>query len=318
MVTPGLAIHLAHADRVAVGRRVLVAGTGPLLLAAAEAILATGGGVVALAELNEPYALRRISPAALTAPGKAFELARLLLALRRHRVPVLQGVRLRSAQGGGGVTSVTLEPIAGGPAIDLDVDAVCSGTGFLPNLELARLLGCGCEHDASSGQLRVAADEAGATDVDGVWVTGELLGPAGAAAAEARGRVTAAAVLRRLGRPSPRFRPLLSRWRARGASAAMGFAFRELYPPPTVLEREVEDEVTVCRCEAVPAWRIRRAARGGGDPNSVKALTRAGMGLCQGRWCGHVVDAMTGGDPFTPRPPIRPVPAAWFGPPDPG
>lgn len=56
---------------------------------------------------------------------------------------------------------------------------------------------------------------------------------------------------------------------------------------------------------------------GGSTPGSVKRVTRAGMGKCQGRYCGPVLMSMharAGGAPisersgFAPQTPARPVP----------
>jgi bacterioferritin-associated ferredoxin len=51
----------------------------------------------------------------------------------------------------------------------------------------------------------------------------------------------------------------------------------------------MDDNLAVCRCEDVNVGDIRRtvlAALGPTDINRVKALTRVGMGRCQGRFCG--------------------------------
>jgi NAD(P)H-nitrite reductase large subunit len=53
--------------------------------------------------------------------------------------------------------------------------------------------------------------------------------------------------------------------------------------------KEVEDEVAVCRCENVSAGDLRRSihvALGPAEANRIKAITRCGMGRCQGRFCG--------------------------------
>ena len=79
-------------------------------------------------------------------------------------------------------------------------------------------------------------------------------------------------------------------------------------------------ETVVCRCEEVDARAARLAIEGVGDVNVVKALTRAGMGLCQGRNCQRQVAALIASAPqplrwrevapATPRCPVRPVPLA--------
>jgi NAD(P)H-nitrite reductase large subunit len=78
-----------------------------------------------------------------------------------------------------------------------------------------------------------------------------------------------------------------------------------------------EDEVYVCRCEEITLGEIRQAIREGArDVTGVKRRTRAGMGLCQGRSCGRLVEEILCREldkrpeevePATNRPPVRPV-----------
>lgn len=73
----------------------------------------------------------------------------------------------------------------------------------------------------------------------------------------------------------------------------------------------------LCRCEDVPATEVDAAiGEGARTLNDVKRRTRAGMGMCQGRWCAHAVAARvaerTGQPlaalaPMTARPPVQPV-----------
>lgn len=76
--------------------------------------------------------------------------------------------------------------------------------------------------------------------------------------------------------------------------------------------------ITVCRCEEITGAECAAAmAEGAWTLNDVKRRTRAGMGMCQGRWCtSALVDllaAATGQSPaaiapMTARPPVQPVP----------
>ncbi|MFI2186352.1 (2Fe-2S)-binding protein [Streptomyces sioyaensis] len=61
---------------------------------------------------------------------------------------------------------------------------------------------------------------------------------------------------------------------------------------PTLSRNSTE----VCRCEEITAGRIREAVDGlgAGDTRTVKLLTRAGMGWCQGRVCGPAVAHLAG------------------------
>jgi NAD(P)H-nitrite reductase large subunit len=75
--------------------------------------------------------------------------------------------------------------------------------------------------------------------------------------------------------------------------------------------------VTVCRCEEISAAEIAAAiGEGARTLNDVKRRTRAGMGMCQGRWCGHAIAAIVAAEtgqplaalaPMTARPPVQPV-----------
>lgn len=82
-------------------------------------------------------------------------------------------------------------------------------------------------------------------------------------------------------------------------------------------EQIFDDDMLVCRCEEVTVSDIKKAiADGARDVTGVKRRTRAGMGLCQGRTCEKMVQAILkaelGESPEeisrnTSRPPVRPV-----------
>ena len=78
-----------------------------------------------------------------------------------------------------------------------------------------------------------------------------------------------------------------------------------------------EDEIIICRCEEITLGEIKKAIRKGAhDTDSVKRMTRAGMGLCQNKACYNLIDRILSKEtgkkfseitPFTSRPPVRPV-----------
>ena len=74
---------------------------------------------------------------------------------------------------------------------------------------------------------------------------------------------------------------------------------------------DLRDDTVVCRCEEVTAGVVRDAidTLGASDARTVKSLTRAGMGWCQGRVCGYAVDRMcaSAGGPASPAPAKRPL-----------
>jgi NAD(P)H-nitrite reductase large subunit len=74
---------------------------------------------------------------------------------------------------------------------------------------------------------------------------------------------------------------------------------------------QVTDDTVVCRCEEVTAGTVREAVAqlGAGDLRTVKLLTRAGMGWCQGRICAPGVAGLAGCElTASKRPFARPVP----------
>ncbi len=79
-----------------------------------------------------------------------------------------------------------------------------------------------------------------------------------------------------------------------------------------------KEDLTICRCESVMLGQIQSAIKRSGAQtvNQVKKLTRAGMGLCQGRTCAKMVEAILvadgnlppGIEPYEARPPVRGIP----------
>ena len=79
------------------------------------------------------------------------------------------------------------------------------------------------------------------------------------------------------------------------------------------------DEVLVCRCGEVTRGEVLEAVREGArSVDEVKRMTRAGMGICQGRTCSRVVAQLIHEETGLPmeeiglsrsRPPVRPVQA---------
>jgi NADPH-dependent 2,4-dienoyl-CoA reductase/sulfur reductase-like enzyme len=290
VTTVGLAQHLAT-DGVRIGRRVLVAGSGPFLLPVACNLLDLGARVVGVAEAGRPYRPERSGVAAARFPARLVELAGYVARLARHRVPIWQNRVVTSVEADGtgerpawAHTAPTDDP--GTSDRVHAIDAVCVGYGFRPQSELAQLLGCRTRTDPWSGDEIPVLDADGRSSCADVFVIGETAGPAGVHAARSRARAASAAILGAGPAPSV-LRP------GRVGTAERFRALTErLYPSPVELGRRLvaalPDDVRVCRCEAVTAGAVR-AVPSGCDLSVVKTLTRAGMGACQGRECSGAI-----------------------------
>ncbi|MEU3911201.1 NAD(P)/FAD-dependent oxidoreductase [Streptomyces sp. NPDC029721] len=290
------------------GRRVVVAGSGPLLLAVAGSLAAAGATVPAVVEAASYTAYAPQAPALLRNPAKLAEGATYGGALLRHGIRLLTRHAVTEAHGTTRVEAVTIarldqdwRPLAG-TARRIPCDALAVGHGLVPQLELATGLGC-ATLQAPDGTVALELDAAQRTSVPGIWSAGETGGIGGAQLALTEGEIAAHSIA---GRPVP---AALARRRARlrAFAGAMAVAHR----PGPGWTGWLREETDVCRCEEVPAGRIREAARelGARDARTVKLLTRAGMGWCQGRMCGPAVAALAGEAPAPDRRPLScPVP----------
>ena len=330
VMTTGAAQTLARAYRVAPGSRVLLAGNGPLNFQVACELAAGGVAVAAVAEAAAPGTRHpRSALAALRhSPGLLWKGLGYAVSLMRHRIPVLYRHVLVRLEGGDDrvrrAVLARIEPggnIVPGTERVFSVDAVCLGYGFHPSTELTRLLGCEHHWDAWSGAVAVTRDDDGATTLTGVFVPGDGGGVGGAHAALAQGTLAGLAAARNLGgRLAPDAEEVRRRARRElGRARRFQRALWRLFAAPRDFPGLIGDDVAVCRCESVTAGALRACIAGGADETgALKRLTRAGMGRCQGRYCGPRVAAWSAAareeppDPFrlfAPRFPVKPVPA---------
>ncbi|MEV7520973.1 NAD(P)/FAD-dependent oxidoreductase [Streptomyces sp. NPDC091371] len=308
VVGAGGAQAMLKAGLVLPGKRVVVAGSGPLLLAVAGSLSAAGATVPAVVEAGAYTAYAGHLPALLRNPGKLVEAATFGGSLARHHVRLLTRHAVTEAHGTDRVEAVTVarldrdwRPLPG-TARRIPCDALAVGHGLVPQLELATGIGCATRR-SPDGTVALALDAEGRTSVPGILAAGETGGIGGAQLALTEGEIAAHTAA---GRPAP---AALARTRAR--LRAFADAMAAAHRPGGAWTGWLPDDALVCRCEEVPAGRIREAAGdlGARDARTVKLLTRAGMGWCQGRMCGPAVAALAGEDPAPDRRPFScPVP----------
>ncbi|GAA3387730.1 FAD-dependent oxidoreductase [Streptomyces roseoviridis] len=316
VVAAGGAQAMLKGGLVLPGRRTVVAGSGPLLLAVAASLAAAGARVPAVVEAAAYGGYARNVGTLLRNPAKLAEGARFGAALARHAVRLLTRHSVVEAHGTDRVEAVTVarldrdwRPVPG-TGRRIPCDSVAVGHGLVPELSLATALGCATRVAADGTvALDLTADQR--TSVPGVWSAGETGGIGGARLALVEGELAARSIAASLGAtPAPAGVPAALRRRRdrlRAFADAMGAAHR----PGDGWRDWLRDDTDVCRCEEVPAGRVREAVDelGARDARTVKLLTRAGMGWCQGRMCGPAVAALCGTDPAPDRRPLAcPVP----------
>lgn len=268
------------------GKRVVVAGTGPLLLAVAAELTERGAHVVALCE-QAP--LRQLAPLGLhllKQPGKLLQGARLRLASRS--VPIFTGCWPIEAKGRAKLESVLMQ--RGARRWEIVCDYLACGFHLVPNLELPMLLGCRID------QSFVGTDDLQQTSIPNVYCAGEPTGIGGVERAVFEGQIAGLAAsgrteeARRLVRRRGRMQSFV---RALDRACALNPELRKL----------PHGDTFVCRCEDVRFDALREH----GSWREAKLLTRCGMGPCQGRICGPAATFLFGWTPDLIRPPLLPA-----------
>lgn len=268
------------------GKKVVVAGTGPLLLAVAAHLRQWGAEICLIAE-QAPR--RRLLPFGFSLALHSSKLKD-ALALRRDLagIPYLTGCWPVSAQGQEKLKSVTLR--RGARTWSVPCDYLACGFHLVPNTELAELLGCRLE------QGRVWVDNLQQTTVPDVYCAGEPTGIGGLELSLLEGQIAGHAAA---GQPDAARRLFSKKRSLRRFADAMDRAFA-LRPELKALP---QPDTLVCRCEDVSLAHLRQHE----SWRAAKLLTRCGMGPCQGRICGPAVEFLLGWSAESVRPPVFPV-----------
>lgn len=270
------------------GKRIVVAGSGPLLLAVAAHLRGRGARVSAILEQAAPSAVRGVAFALAGHPGKLFQAAILRASLAR--APYWMGSWVTQAIGEGELRAVRVHRDGSRSPIEIPCDMLACGFGLTPNLQLPALLGC----EIRAGG--VVVDALQETTRKGIYAAGEQVGIGGVDTAVVEGRIAGLAAA---GRTNDALALIAKKRKARRFAAVLARAFALRHE----LKSLGSDDTIVCRCEDVALGAIKRH----GSWREAKLQTRCGMGPCQGRICGPIAKYLLGLDPVDSRPPISPT-----------
>jgi len=276
------------------GKRVVVAGSGPLLLAVAAYLRAHGADVLLIAEQASVSRLARFGIGLLRHRKKLLEGWELKKDFSRKgaktqsKTRYLSGCWVAEAHGEEKLEGVTL--VRSAKRWRVACDYLACGFHLVANVELAELLGCSIE----AGSVKVDAFQQ--TTVANVYSAGETTGIGGLelslvegeiAGLAAAGKHVAARELFPARVKQRKFAALLNR------TFALRGELKYLSTPETI----------VCRCEDIRLERLLPHS----SWRAAKLQTRCGMGPCQGRVCGSAVEFLFGWRAESVRPPILPV-----------
>jgi NADPH-dependent 2,4-dienoyl-CoA reductase/sulfur reductase-like enzyme len=331
VMTAGAAQTLLKSQNILPGKRVVVAGAGPLHWVVAAQLVRAGAEVVAVLEAV-PRA-RFLHPKHIPALWRQWQRLRegweAWRALRRADVTMRFGWGVLRAHGHEQVEAVTITPLdeqwtpQPGRAETVPADTVVIGYGFLPANQLTRLLGCEHEYAPRRGGWIPRRDAWMQTSLPGLFAVGDGAGVGGAALARIEGALAGLYAAHLLGRLSKEdlHRAETSLRRRLRREQRFATMLGDLFTPGPGLYTLADETTIICRCEEVRLGDIQRARAAGAETlNEIKGLTRAGMGNCQGRICGDLMaHALVSGDAaaqeqqlrdlgmLSVRPPIHPL-----------
>jgi NADPH-dependent 2,4-dienoyl-CoA reductase/sulfur reductase-like enzyme len=265
------------------GKKIVIAGSGPLLLAVAAYLREHGADVLLVAE-QAPQ--RRLARFGLGLIGNANKLSQALAFLKGEKY--LTDCWVTAAHGDESLKSVFLR--RGGKRWSVSCDYLACGFHLVPNLELAELLGCGIERGA------VQVDQFQQTSVPQVYSAGESTGIGGLELSLVEGEIAGLAIAGRH-EEARRLFPFRAKQQRFSDLLNRTFALRD------ELKTLAKAETIVCRCEDVEYDRLCAHD----SWRAAKLQTRCGMGPCQGRICGGAVEFLFGWKAESVRPPILPV-----------
>ncbi|SED10277.1 NADPH-dependent 2,4-dienoyl-CoA reductase, sulfur reductase [Pseudomonas saponiphila] len=264
------------------GKTLVIAGSGPLLLATAATARQAGARVLRVLEQAPTTAVLGFASHLWRWPTKLIQAIKLLTPAYRCNAHVvealgdqqLQRVRIRQDR----------------QLSELPCDYLACGFGLVPNTRLASHLGCRLEQGA------IAVDPQQRSSLPQVLAAGECTGIGGSELARIEGEIAGCVASGQ----SARAAALIAQRRHWQDFATRLQQHFELQPRILQLARP---DTLLCRCEDVPYAAVAGAA----DWSSAKLHSRCGMGACQGRVCASAARRLFDWPEVAPRSPLVPA-----------
>ncbi len=300
---------------------ITLAGSGPFLYAVAYEILKAGGKVKAIYELKRFGEQLSFSKGLINFPSKIIEAFVYMEEILSQHVPIKYGRIVIEAEGEEELQRVKIGKLDKERNIieksikTMETELLGIGYGFVPNLETARAAGVEIIYREELGGWIAKVDEELKSNKSNIFLAGELTGIGGAEKSLIEGELAALSLLNSLNLikegDKSRLKSLVNK-----RKKALNYAkyFNTVYSIPLKLYSLIYDETIICRCENINMKKIREAIElGPANMNFVKTFTRAGMGNCQGRICGPIIENIIKSlkakapEPSTTRRPLKPI-----------
>jgi len=264
------------------GERLVVAGSGPLLLASAATARKAGAQLLRVAEQAPRHSIAHFALGLWAWPAKAVQAAVLLNRHYRTNSHVLE------AFGDGQLQGVRMS--IAGRVEEIACDRLAVGFGLVPNVQIGQAMGCALASQA------IAVDTWQAASVPGHYAAGECTGFGGSELACIEGTIAGLAATGQADEARSLW-PQRQHWQSFADSLERTFSLQP------ALKSLARDDTLICRCEDVTLRQLRQQP----GWTAAKMSSRCGMGACQGRVCGTATQFMFGWDAPAPRPPFVPA-----------
>ena len=286
------------------GQRFVMAGSHPLQLVIADQIIQAGGEVAAVlfAQSRSSAMSVLLQPLTLWRQASKFgQMAHILRRLRKAGVPVHFNRAVVQANGAEQLDSVSVATVNAQGVIQKDErqEIACDRLGicfsFLSSTELVRQLDAACIWNAQRGGWIAQHDPWMCSSIPGIYVAGETTGVSGSDTAMEEGKLAALGCALYLGKlqtadAQQQARPIRRNLRHLNVFAEL--LGQLSWPGDTFFDQLISGTSIVCKCEEISANDLYQMLQDNPDINtasSVKLISRAGMGLCQGRYCHHAI-----------------------------
>ncbi|OWO82550.1 FAD/NAD(P)-binding oxidoreductase [Photorhabdus luminescens] len=268
------------------GERVVIAGSGPLLLAVAKTVKKAGGNVVGIIEQAPLHRLFSFGLRLLRWPDKLHQAITLTPLKNYYKNSMVLGVET-SAEGR--LTGVHISNK--GQKQKLSCTRLACGFGLRPNTELAQLLGCLLD---KQGNIQV--DTWQQTTIPGVYAAGECTGIGGSELALCEGFIAGFTASSKYAL-AEKWQQKRVKWQHFATAVAKAFKLNK------EITQSLPLDTLICRCEDVSLNELEPFQ----DWNSAKMATRCGMGACQGKICSAILHDIKHWAIPSPRIPLSPV-----------
>lgn len=272
------------AQGCAIGSRVVFVGTGPLLYLVAWQYMKAGVEVAAVLDAA-PFSAKFAMLRGLSLfPAVVLRGMRFVAELRLRGVAIHSGVEDVRFEGEDAVSGVAWTQA--GRAHRIACDGVGYGLALRSETQAADLAGCAFRFDQRDRTWLPQRDATGRSSVPHVYLAGDGAGIAGADAAERAGERAALALCE-----DRRLPYSLERAAVLEAELSRIDRFRDVleaaFPFPAHWAAGLADDTLLCRCEEIRTGEARDAIERFDivEINRLKAVSRVGMGRCQGRIC---------------------------------